>query len=97
MTLRAILLAATIALAGCQLDEMTVGGTIVNVMEAERFEEREESGRHYEDPLVPELAWQVEVRLDDGSEVTVTHEGPRRFEAGERVRLLVDVDGALLL
>jgi outer membrane lipoprotein SlyB len=97
VTLRTILLAAILALGGCQVDEATVGGTIVDVMEAERLEERDESGKHYEGPLVPEVAWQVEVRLDDGSEVTVTHEGPRRFEPGERVRLLVDEDGALLL
>jgi outer membrane lipoprotein SlyB len=46
---------------------------------------------------VPEVAWQVEVRLDDGAAVTVIHNGPRRYEPGERVRLLVDPDGALLL
>lgn len=97
MTLRTILLAAILALGGCQVDEATVGGTIVTIVEAEPFEERDESGKHYEGPLVPEVAWQVEVRLDDGSEVMVTHEGPRRFEPGERVRLLVDEDGALLL
>jgi hypothetical protein len=95
--LRTILLAAILALGGCQLDETTLGGTIVNVIEAEAFEERDESGKHYEGPLVPEVAWKLEVQLDDGSAVTVTHEGPRRFEAGERVRLLVDEDGALLL
>ena len=97
MTLRTILLAAFLALAGCQADEATLGGTILNVMEAERFEEVDESGKHYEGPLVPEVAWKVEVQLDDGSAVTVTHEGPRRFEAGDRVRLIVDGDGALLL
>ena len=97
MTPRTILLAAILALGGCQVGEATVGGTIVNVMEAERFEERDESGKHYEGPLVPEVAWQVDVRLDDGSAVSVTHEGPRRYEPGERVRLLVDEDGALLL
>lgn len=97
MILRTILLAAILALGGCQVDEATVGGTIVNIMEAERFEERDESGKHYEGPLVPEVAWKLDVRLDDGSELTLTHEGPRRFEAGDRVRLLVDEDGALLL
>ena len=48
-------------------------------------------------PLVPEVAWQVEVRLDDGSAVTVTHEGARRYKPGERVRVLLDEAGALLL
>ena len=98
--MRAFLLAATLALAGCQLDEPLLGGTVVSVMEAERgedFEYREPSPKDYEDISVPEVAWQVEVRLDDGVEVTVIHQGPRRYEAGERVRLLVDSDGALLL
>ena len=82
------------------MDESTLGGTVVSVMEAERSEGLhylEESAKHYEDPLVPEVAWQVEVRLDDGPAVTVIHNGPRRYEPGERVRLLVDPGGALLL
>jgi hypothetical protein len=98
---RAILFAAILALAACcQLDEPTLRGTIVSVMEAERGEDAdsfEESAKHYEDALVPEVAWQVEVRLDDGAALTVIHNGPRRYEPGERVRLLVDPDGALLL
>jgi hypothetical protein len=87
-----------LAIAGCQLDEPTLGGTVLSVMEAEHDEDYvEESAKRYEDPLVPEVAWQVGVRLDDGSEVTVIHNGSRRYEAGERVRLLVDENGALLL
>jgi hypothetical protein len=96
--MRAILAAALIALAGCQLQEPTLPGTVVSVVAVERSEpEGEESVKYYEDPLVPEVAWQVEVRLKDGSAVTVTHQGPRRYEAGERVRVLVDKKGALLL
>jgi outer membrane lipoprotein SlyB len=92
------MLAALVALAGCQLDEPTLGGTILSVAEAERGESpREESPKHYEDPLVPEVAWQVEVRLDGGRDVTVIHSGSRRYAPGDRVRLLVDEDGALLL
>jgi outer membrane lipoprotein SlyB len=96
---RAILAASILALvlAGCDLDEPTLGGTVVSVMEAYPAEEREESPRYYEPPLVPEVAWKVEVQLDDGSEVTVTTHGPRRYEPGERVRLLVDDRGELLL
>src|SRR5688500_13352361 len=88
---------AAALLAGCELDEPTLGGTIIRVVEAEPLREREESPKHYEDPLVPEVAWQIEVRLDDGADVTVTHGGSRRYSPGERVRLLVDEDGALLL
>jgi len=97
---RAFLLAAMLAIAGCQVDESTLGGTVVSVMEAERVEGLhwlEESAKHYEDPLVPEVAWKVEVRLDDGNAVTVIRTGPRRHEPGERVRLLRDAEGGLLL
>lgn len=98
--MRAIILAVVVALAGCQMDEPTLGGTVVSVMEAERgegLEWLEESAKHYEDPLVPEVAWKVEVRLDDGSAVTVIQPGPRRHEPGGRVRLLRDPAGGLLL
>jgi len=46
---------------------------------------------------VPEVAWKVEVQLDDGSHVTAIQTGARRYAPGERVRLLIDADGALLL
>jgi hypothetical protein len=98
--LRAFLLAALLAVAGCQIDEPTLGGTVLSVIEAERgedFDYREPSAKEYEDMSMPEVAWQLEVRLDDGAEVTVTHQGPRRYEPGERVRLLLDSDGRLLL
>jgi outer membrane lipoprotein SlyB len=94
---RLIFVAAVLALAGCQAEEPTLPGTVVSVVEAEHAEEREESAKYYEHPLVPQVAWRVEVRLDDGSAVTVTQKGPRRHEAGERVRLLLDEKGALLL
>jgi hypothetical protein len=93
---RALLLAAFVALAGCQLQEPTVGGTVLRVDEVEA-ERVELDWRHYEDPLVPEVGWRVEVRLDDGKAVSVTHAGTRRYEPGERVRLVVDAQGALLL
>lgn len=95
---RSIALAALLALAGCQLQEPTLRGTVVSVIQVERSEpEAEESAKHYEDLRVPEVAWQIEVRLEDGSAVTVTHQGPRRYEAGERVRVLLDQERALLL
>ena len=96
--MRALLAAVVLALAlaGCQLDEPTIGGTVVAVTEAEGGEDFEESPRYYEPPVVPEVAWKVEVRLDDGSDVTVTSRG-RRYEPGERVRLLKDEYGELLL
>jgi hypothetical protein len=96
--MRSIALAALLALAGCQLQEPTLPGTVVSVVAIETAEpESEDSAKHYEHPLVPEVAWQVEVRLKDGSAVTITHEGPRRYEPGERVRVLLDQERALLL
>jgi hypothetical protein len=96
--MRSIALAALLVLAGCQLQEPTLPGTVVSVVAIERSEpEGVDSAKYYEHPLVPEVAWQIEVRLKDGSAVTVTHEGPRRYEPGERVRVLLDQEGALLL
>jgi hypothetical protein len=96
--MRAILVAALLALAGCQLQEPTLPGTVVSVVAIENSDpEVEESAKRYEDPLWPEVAWEVHVRLKDGTDVTVTHQGPRRYQAGERVRVLLDEEGALLL
>ena len=95
--MRAILVAALLALAGCQLQEPTVRGTVVAVHEVDRDDEREDSGKYYEAPLVPEVAWKVEVLLEDGSALTLKHRGERRYEPGERVRVLLDQHGALLL
>lgn len=96
--MRTLLVAAILALAGCQLNDTTVAGTVVSVAEAApQVEREEESPLYYEPPLVPEVAWKVEVQLDNGSAVTVTTHGPRRYEPGERVRMLKDTDGELLL
>jgi hypothetical protein len=92
-----LLVAAILALAGCQVQKPTVGGTVLAVTEIPHLEELEESAKYYEGPLVPEVAWTVEVRLDDGRAVSVTQSGARRYEPGERVRLLVDRHRALLL
>ena len=93
--MRALLVAALVALAGCEFDEPTLGGTVLSVVEADLG--REPSPKQYEDPLVPEVAWQVDVRLDSGDEVTVIHNGERRYAPGERVRVLKADDGELLL
>jgi hypothetical protein len=97
---RALLLSFVVLAAGCQLDEPTIGGTIVAVAEIEAAESRddaEKSGKYYDPPLVPEVGWKVEVHLDNGSSATVTHHGSRRYAPGERVRLIVDESGELLL
>lgn len=95
--MRALLIAALVALAGCEFDEPTLGGTILNVVEADRGGEAEPSPKTYENLLVPEIAWKVEVRLDDGAELTVIRNGEKRYAPGDRVRVLKAEDGALLL
>jgi hypothetical protein len=95
--IRVIVAAALIVLAGCQVEQPLLGGTVLDVTEIDLGLEPKDPAKYYEDPLVPEVAWQVEVQLDDGSAVTVPHNGTRRYEPGERVRLLVREDGRLLL
>lgn len=91
--MRALLIGALLALGGCQLDDPIAWGTVVSVQEKEVIDNLEDSGRHYEHPLIPEIAWKVEVRLDDGA--TITQDSPRRYEPGERVRVLIPVSHAL--
>ena len=55
------------------------------------------STKRYADPLVPEVAWRVQVRLEDGRAVTVTETGERRYEPGQRVRVVLSENDALLL
>lgn len=95
--LAAVLLAAGLLLAACGTREPIAEGTVVSVQEIVQHEERDDSGRYYEPPMVPEVAWKVDVRLDDGSELTLDHTGDKRYAPGERVRLLIDDEGALLL
>lgn len=99
--MRAILIAAILAaaasLAACQIEDAAAWGTVVSVQDAERDKDLEDLAKYYDHPLVPEVGWEIVVQLDDGAAVTVMHYGTRRYEPGERVRLLVDDDGALLL
>lgn len=99
--MRAILIAAILAaaasLAACQIEDAAAWGTVVSVQDAERGEHFEDLAKYDDHPLVPEVGWEIVVQLDDGAAVTVMHNGTRRYEPGERVRLLVDDDGALLL
>lgn len=99
----ALSLAAAASLAGCGLedavgDDSLAWGTVVSVQDAEGGEHLEEDLAKYDDhPLVPEVGWEIVLQLDDGAEVTVMHNGTRRYEPGERVPLFVDDYGELLL
>jgi outer membrane lipoprotein SlyB len=92
-----LILASALALAGCQVQEPTATGTVLRVQEAKQALPEELLKFDDDNIRVPEVAWQVEVQLDDGSQVTTLQSGSRRYAPGERVRLLVDADGALLL
>jgi hypothetical protein len=98
----ALCLAAAASLAACGLedavgDDSPAWGTVLSVQDAQGGEHLEELAKYDDHPLVPEVGWEIVVQLDDGAEVTVMHNGTRRYEPGERVPLFVDDDGALLL
>ena len=99
MTLRivAMLAAAAVFLAACNPDEIAEWATVVAVQEAEANEPAEEPVLHYDDLTIPEVGWQIDLRLDDGSVASVTRKGGPRHEPGERVRVLKRDDGELLL
>ena len=93
--MRAFAFAAALALAACTTDTV-VGGVVESVREVD-LSSLEERATIYEHPLVPEVAWKVTVRMDDGAEVTFMRGDERRYEPGERVRLLNSEGGPLLL
>jgi hypothetical protein len=92
-----LVLCALLVLGACQVQEPTAPGTVLSVREAKQSLP-EDLVKFDDDNLrLSEVAWQVEVQLDDGSQVTTQHTGGRRYAPGERVRVLIDADGALLL
>ena len=92
-----LLLSVLLALGACQVQDPTARGTVLSVQEAKQA--LPEDLLKFDDGnlRLPEVAWQVEVQLDDGSQVSTLHTGGRRYAPGERVRVLIDADGALLL
>jgi hypothetical protein len=98
---RILLLAASLAAAAlvgaCQLEEPIAWGTVVSAEELVYGEDEVNLPKYYEHPLAPEADWEIVVQLDDGAAVTLMHNGTRRYEPGERVRLLIDEAGTLLL
>jgi hypothetical protein len=94
---RIVVLAAAAFLSACQLEDPLAWGTIVSAEEVLHAEDEVNLPRYYEHPLAPDAGWEIVVQLDDGAPVTLMHNGTRRYEPGERVRLLIDGAGALLL
>lgn len=75
-----------------------VPGTVRSVLAAPEAEEPWEATHlSYDDPLDAAPREQVVVRLDNGSEVTLLYAGPRRIEPGERVRVFLGGETAVLL
>jgi hypothetical protein len=102
VTLIALVVAATAFLSACRMEHATgedaIGwGTVLSVQDAPRDENREELTKYDDHPLVPEAGWKIVVQPDGGDAVVVMHNGTRRYAPGERVRLLFEDDGALLL
>ncbi len=93
----ATLLAMAAGLAGCEADDFVAWATVVGVDELEAQDAVDERSAPYEEQLQADPAWRVELRLDDGSTVRVTRNGERRYEPGDRVRVLRTADGRLLL
>jgi len=89
--------AVALFLAGCQVEPATAPGTVVSVEEEKQVLSEDLLQFDHDNLRVPEVAWKVEVQLDDGSHVTAVRTGARRYVPGERVRLVIDADGALLL
>ena len=73
LLLRSVLL----ALGACQVQEPTARGTVLSVQEAKQA--LPEDLLKFDDGnlRLPEVAWHVEVQLDDGSQVSTLHTGDR--------------------
>jgi hypothetical protein len=98
---RRLIAAASLALAACGaqhggIDDGIAWGTVQSVKELSR-EEPYEPARSYDHILVRDPSYEIVVRLDSGAAVTATRSGARRFDPGERVRVLFDDEGVLLL
>lgn len=95
LIVRFLVLALSLALGACGGNRPVVDGVVESVREID-LGVMHDLAKQYEHPLVPEVAWQVTVRAEDGSEITVI-EPERRYQPGERVRLLNGKEGPLLL
>ena len=84
-------------LQGCEADEFTVWATVVDVQELDTGPQPPELTLRDEDIRIPEVAWKIEVRTDDGQTASVQRQGTRHYEPGERVRVIRTDEGDLLL
>ena len=95
LTLAAVALFVATQLAACEGDDFFAWATVVGVQEVDAGKLPEEFTLRDEDLRIPEVGWQVDLRLDDGKTVSLPYN--RRLEPGERVRLITDGQGDLFL
>ena len=100
--MRGIAVALFLALAGCggaepaTIDDGIAWGTVLSTEQLPDGDLPDPRSA-YDSLLVPGVAWQVVVQLDGGSAVILTHRTERRYARGERVRILFEDNGVLLL
>ena len=85
------------SLSACDAEDFTTWATVTAVQEVETAEPQEEPGPREEDLRVPQPHFEVELRLDDGETLSLQHNRGRRYMPGERVRVIRDDSGELLL
>ena len=97
-------LALSAALAACGPGDPTSAGaealtwgTVEALQDAGEADPQAEPAADYEHSLLSDPGEELVVRLDDGTRVTVMASAGRRYESGQRVRVLVGPEGALLL
>lgn len=97
MAFSALALFVAANVSGCDADDFAVWATVVGVEELDAGPQPAELTLRDEDIRIPEVAWRIELRTDDGQTVNVQRQGSRHYEPGERVQLIRTDDGDLLL
>jgi len=99
-----VVLVTLAVLAGCSnphagdraSPEVVVWATVERLEDLQLAEDSE-LPQYYEHPLAPDTQEEIVVRLDDGATLTVPNVGQHRYEAGQRVRVVVGSHGAFVL
>jgi hypothetical protein len=84
-------------LTACGPEDFTTWATVTAVQEVETAEAPETSTAYDDDLRLPQPGFRLELQLEDGATLSVEQKRNRRYEPGERVRLIRDAEGDLLL
>jgi len=102
--MRALLIAALLLLGACsgglgpgQAAQNLLPGVVESVAQLEPDSAPEPDPQRDQDDLAAPSGTELVVRLDDGRTVMLTYSGPRRFEAGQRVRVHLDERSAFVM